>query len=89
MQIPSGESEGSVKGETDQSESGENNEKDSTDGPEKDLESPNDDAEREETQNSGKTYSLKGIGPSIWIGILMKVTAFQYMRFQERTRLWL
>ncbi len=56
-----GESEGAVKGDTDQSESGENNnEKDSADGPEKDLESTNDDAEREETQNSGKTYSLKG-----------------------------
>jgi hypothetical protein len=55
-----GESEGAVKGESDQSESGENNEKDSTDGPEKDLEIPNDDAEREEKQNSGTTYFLKG-----------------------------
>ena len=55
-----GESEGAVKGETDQAESGENSEKDSTDSPEEDLEPPNDDAEREETQNSGKTYSLKG-----------------------------
>ena len=55
-----GDSEGAVKGETDQAESGENSEKDSTDSPEEDLESPNDDAEREETQNSGKTYSHKG-----------------------------
>lgn len=55
-----GDSEGSANGETDQSEGGENNEKDSTDGPEKDLKSPNDDVKREETQNSDKTYSLKG-----------------------------
>ena len=55
-----GESEGAVKDETDQAESGENNDKDSTESPEEDQESPDDDAEREETQNSGKTHSLKG-----------------------------
>ena len=53
-----GESEGAVKGEADQAESGENNEKDSSDSPEEDLKPPNGDIERE-TQNSGKTNSLK------------------------------
>ena len=55
-----GESEGAVKGEADQAESGENNEKDSSDSPEEDLKPPNGDIEREETQNSSKTNSLKG-----------------------------
>ena len=54
-----GDSEEAVKGEQINLR-GENNEKDSTDGPEEDLESLNDDAEREETQNS-VTYSLKGL----------------------------